>query len=75
MKKLLNDKKIEARCSYCANGKLAPTGDSVLCKKLGIVDPEFSCNKFKYDVLKRQPRRPREIEHFEAEDFSLSIDE
>lgn len=75
MKKILNKKNIEASCSYCANGKLSPTGDAILCQKMGIVEKDFSCKKFKYDVLKRQPRRPREIEHFEAEDFSLDIEE
>lgn len=74
VKKLLNNKSITASCSYCAHGKHAPDGETVLCMKMGVVDKEFSCKKYKYDPLKRQPRRPRKIEHFDVEDFSLDID-
>ena len=75
MKDLFNKKSIDASCSYCTHGKASPDGESVLCIKHGLVDKNGSCRKFKYDPLKRQPRRPRELEHFEAEDFSLDIEE
>lgn len=75
MKKIFNSNSITASCSYCFHGKLSPDGESVLCLKLGIVDKNFSCKKFKYDPLKRQPKRPRELEHFEAQDFSLEIED
>lgn len=74
MKKLFNKKSISASCSYCAHGKLSPNGENVLCLKKGLVDKESACRKYKYDPLKRQPRRPRELEQFDAEDFSLDID-
>ena len=71
MKKLLNKKEISPSCSYCALGKLAPDGETVLCKKKGVVEKDFYCRKFKYDVLKRQPRRPVELQEYSPEDFSL----
>ncbi len=71
MKKLLNEKEISPSCSYCANGKESPDGETVLCKKKGIVEKNFACKKFVYDVLKRQPRRPIALEKFNPEDFSL----
>lgn len=74
MKNLFNKKSISASCSYCTYGKLSPNGENVLCLKKGLVDKDFACKKYKYDPLKRQPRRPRELEQFDAEDFSLDID-
>ena len=75
MKKIIDKKNIEASCSYCAHGKFSPLGETILCQKKGIVEKDFYCKKFKYDVLKRQPRRPREIDHFDAEAFTLNIEE
>ena len=67
MKKLLNKKEISPSCSYCAHGKLSPDGETVLCKKKGIVEKDFACRKFVYDVLKRQPKRPKKLEKFNPE--------
>ncbi len=71
MKKLLNKKEISPSCSYCAYGKCAPDGETVLCKKKGIVEKDSACKKFTYDVLKRQPKRPKKLETFNPDDFSL----
>ena len=71
VKKLLNKKEISPSCSYCAYGKLSPDGETVLCKKKGVVEKDFACRKFQYDVLKRQPKRPIELEKYNPEDFSL----
>ncbi|MBQ7976514.1 MAG: hypothetical protein IJ300_12585 [Clostridia bacterium] len=71
MKALLNKKDVTPSCSYCAHGRLAPNKESVLCMKKGVVDIEYSCNKFRYDPLKRKPMRPRAIEKFEESDFAL----
>jgi hypothetical protein len=71
MKRLFNRKDITPSCSYCAHGKLSPDKESVLCLKKGIVSLDFSCKRFKYDPLKREPIRPKAIEVFEESDFSL----
>lgn len=70
-KKILNEKEISPSCSYCMHGKCSPDGETVLCKKKGIVEKDFSCKKFSYDVLKRQPRRPLPLQKYSKEDFSL----
>lgn len=70
-KKIIDEKGVSPSCSYCEYGKTAPDGESVLCKKRGVVEKDFSCRKFSYDILKRQPRRPLPLAKFDAEDFSL----
>ena len=75
LKKLFNKNDITPSCSYCVHGKLSPNKESILCVKAGIVDLDYSCKKFKYDPLKRQPRRPKAIDKFDASDFSLDSDE
>ncbi len=75
MKKLFGKKDISASCSYCTHGRIAPNKESILCKKSGLVDLDYSCKKFKYDPLKRQPTRPRPITTFDEEEFSLNIDD
>lgn len=75
VKQLLNKKDISPSCSYCLNGKLSPDREKVLCKKMGVVEKDFACRKFRYDPLKRQPRRPKTLEHFEESDFAITDDE
>ena len=74
MKKLFGKKDISACCSYCAHGRVAPNKESILCKKAGLVNIDYSCKKFKYDPFKRQPTRPRPIIKYDEEDFSLDVD-
>ena len=69
-------KDIEPRCSYCTFGKLSDEGSVVLCCKIGgVMQPESSCRKFRYDPLKREPKAaPLHLnggEGFTKEDFSL----
>ncbi len=70
-KKLLNKKEISPSCSYCTHGKLSPNGETVLCKKKGVMEKEDCCKKFVYDVLKRQPRRPLPLQKYDKGDFEL----
>lgn len=71
MQKLYN-KKVAPMCSYCVFGRPAPNGDSVLCEKRGIMTKDSSCRKFKYDPLKRIPKKEPEMQQsFSQEDFKL----
>ena len=74
MKKLFGKKDIVASCSYCTHGRISPNKESVLCKKSGFVDIDYSCRRFKYDPLKRQPQRPRTISIFDEVDYSLDVE-
>ncbi len=62
----------EPRCEYCKNGKLSADGKMILCSKMGVLNKDFSCRKFKYDPLKRTPEnRSVEFMKFSSEDFKL----
>ncbi|MEG1551409.1 MAG: hypothetical protein RR355_03990, partial [Oscillospiraceae bacterium] len=68
---LLNKKDISPKCEYCMNARKSPDGNTMLCTKKGIVDNDYCCKKFKYDVLKRTPRKPPKLSEFSKDDFSL----
>lgn len=67
----VNKEAISKRCEYCTYGKLCPDGETVLCIKKGPVRKEFSCVRYKYDILKRQPRELKFENDFKEEDFKL----
>lgn len=65
-------KKIDPQCAFCEHGTPTPNGESVLCRKAGgIMLPYSKCKKFKYDPLKREPRKIQISGDFTKEDFSL----
>lgn len=51
----LFDKDIPPKCAYCLYGVKSREGNNVLCEKRGVVDLDFSCNKYVYSPLKRIP--------------------
>lgn len=69
--KLLNEKDISPKCEYCQVAKESPDGETMLCPKKGIVQKDFYCKKYKYDVIKRIPRKAPRPQEFSPEDFSL----
>lgn len=70
-KKLFNKKSITPACGVCEYGRISPDGESVLCFKSGIRQLESSCRSFKYDPLKRKPRKAPPMESFDKSDFEL----
>ncbi|MCL2514085.1 MAG: hypothetical protein FWF08_09295 [Oscillospiraceae bacterium] len=70
LKSLLN-KDITPACEYCSRGRMAATGSEVLCRKKGIADPFDYCGKFKYDPLRRKPRKPPVLPEYNEADFAL----
>ena len=71
MKQTILNKKIEPACVYCAIGKLAYDGKTVLCTKKGVMLPDSHCRAFRYDPLRRVPREKPTLPQYTAEDFSL----
>jgi len=63
---------MEPHCAYCAHGAQLD-GESILCRKRGIVAPGDSCRAFRYDPLKRVPPRPvaLDLSRLRDEDFAL----
>ncbi|HJB57360.1 MAG TPA: hypothetical protein H9714_07405 [Candidatus Flavonifractor intestinipullorum] len=69
---MLFKKDIEPRCAYCAHGTQLE-GDSILCKKKGVVHSGGHCRSFRYDPLLRVPPPPAtlDLSRLKDEDFSL----
>ena len=51
---------IEKYCKYCENASTLSDGDVMLCGRFGIVKASHKCRRFRYDPMKRIPRRIEE---------------
>jgi hypothetical protein len=69
---MLFRKKLQRSCSYCSFGTELTDG-TVLCAKKGIVDPNQSCLKFRYDPTRRVPMKQKapDFSKYDEDDFSL----
>lgn len=68
-RKLLGN--VTPKCAYCKHGVISSDGESVLCRKKGVLDKNSGCKKFSYDPLKRIPEAPPELPTFSADEFKL----
>ena len=70
MKKMF-DKTLPKKCEYCVFA--SPIGDDrdMVCKKRGIVLRDDLCRKYKYDPLKREPKKQLISNNYSPEDFML----
>lgn len=70
---MLFRKDIEPRCAYCAKANYRVNEHEVLCRKKGVVSPEYHCRAFSYDPLLREPPQPIKLntEKLSEEDFKL----
>ena len=62
---------ISKKCEYCLYGKMAADKQTVLCPKMGPVARDYSCRRYKYDILKREPRKPGPVEKINPDDYKL----
>lgn len=58
-------------CENCLNGRASADGEKILCVKKGIMLPASSCREYKYDPLKRRPKRPKKLIELSEDDFKL----
>lgn len=65
------NKDVPPACAYCGRGRRCPGTDRVLCARKGVMEKDDACRKFKYDPLKRAPKRPQKLQQFGPEDFAL----
>jgi hypothetical protein len=68
------DDKQENMCGYCVFGEPVAGAEQVVCRKRrNIYDFECSCNKFKFDILKKNVRRQRlpDFSKFSPENFKI----
>lgn len=63
--------KINPACTYCFYGEKTEDNTGVLCRRKGVMPLDGSCRKFKYDPLKREPKRMPELPVYHEEDFKL----
>ena len=62
-------KNISPSCEYCSTGVLV--NNKILCIKYGVTNSKNNCKKFKYDPLKRIPKKPKKISQFNEKDFII----
>lgn len=67
---MLFNKNISPSCKYCYLGKKI-TQNLIGCVKYGITNSENCCKKFRYDPLKRVPKKPKPVLSFNKKDFML----
>ena len=63
-------REISPLCEYCRHAKTLSGGD-MLCSRRGIVSGDYSCARFRYDPLKRSPKKKVSFDDFSRSDFSL----
>ena len=71
MKISLFGNKVERACAHCKYGKKTSNGNSVFCPKKGVIDAFASCRAYKYDPLKRVPKKVKLQSDFSEKDFSI----
>ena len=64
-------KDIKKECRICVVGRMAPDGMSIRCTKKGIMNPDDKCFHFKYDPLKRVPRKKPKLTEHNPEEFEI----
>lgn len=64
-------KKIEPACEYCKFGRKSPDSEKVFCQKKGVVNFYDSCRSFKYDPLKRAPKKIKLKNDLSEKDFEI----
>lgn len=69
--KMLNKDSHSASCACCIHGNIPKDKSMILCKYKGVTNADESCKKFKYDPLKRVPKKMQIATDFDAEDFKL----
>jgi len=60
---------IEKYCKFCEEAKTLSDPDTMLCSKYGVVSAGHACRRFRYDPLKREPKRAKkevELEYVEV---------
>lgn len=50
-----NNPNYERICAFCENATGIFDPDIMVCKRKGLVPKSYSCRKFAYDPIKRQP--------------------
>lgn len=71
MRNKLFDSGISPRCEYCQTGIASPGSDEILCRRMGVMQADSCCKKFRYDPLKRKPKVVSAVTDYSEDDFKL----
>lgn len=72
VKVMIFSKDIIPMCLYCEHGTKIIATDDIICQRKGIVKPDFSCKKFKYNPINRIPPKKTIVSNdFSKEDFEF----
>lgn len=71
MAKSVFNKKLPHSCEYCLHSTLLEYTKETVCKKRGVTGLKDSCSSYKYDPLKRTPKRAEISDNYSPEDFNL----
>ena len=64
--------KTEPQCGCCEYAELAPDSNVAVCRKIGgIMQLHSKCKKFRYDPLKREPKKVLFSSDFTKGDFEI----
>ncbi len=64
--------KNEPQCALCEYAEYSDSQDVAVCRKIGgIMQLHSKCKKYKYDPLKRTPKKAILKNDFSKEDFEL----
>jgi len=48
-------------CTFCEHAVCIADHENVLCRYKGVVNKEYQCRRFSYDLLKRIPTPPARL--------------
>ena len=65
------NKKLQKSCLWCVHGKNSDFCDDIFCKKHGVTTKADACRHYKYDPLKRTPKKQKCFDNFTSDDFTL----
>ena len=71
MGKKLFGNNIEPSCQTCSLGRPAPDEIMILCRRFGPVAPSYRCLRYKYDPLRRIPKKQPKLPEYSPEDFQI----
>lgn len=62
----------EPQCAHCEYAEITKGSDVAVCRKIGgIMQLHSKCKKYKYDPLKREPKKVSLRSDFSKEDFEI----
>ena len=65
------DRNVSPACEYCCYSKRLTAPEEMLCSKQGVVRSNYSCKQFKYNPLKRIPKKTISAGEYSKSDFSI----